>query len=164
MSHDEWDRGYYFGIDPGLKGAMVALDRRGNLVGWTRMPIVEGKNIDFLRIDHYLCRAMEPCVCIERVHAMPKQGVTSMFTFGKGYGGLLALIEVRSIPVINVLPRAWQKEMLPECPKGGTKDEAVRRALELWPDLGLPLKKKVNQGIADAALLAEYGRRSWLEK
>ena len=162
MSHDGWEKAYFFGIDPGIKGAMAAVDRKGSLVGWARMPLVEAKNIDFLRIDHYLGQSMDPCVCIERVHAMPKQGVTSMFTFGKGYGGLLAIIEVRGFPVLNVLPRAWQKEMLPDCPKGETNEEAVRHAVELWPELGLPLKKKVNQGIADAALLAEYGRRQWL--
>jgi crossover junction endodeoxyribonuclease RuvC len=161
MAHNEWSKGAFFGIDPGLKGAVVALDKKGELVGWTRMPLVGKKDIDFTSIYQSLLLSKSPRVSIERVHAMPKQGVTSMFTFGKGYGGLLAVIDIAKAEVCHVLPRAWQKKMLPECPRGQSKEEAVRHAVRKWEELEKPLKKKVNQGIADAALLAEYGRHYW---
>jgi len=161
MPHNDWKEAAFYGIDPGLKGAVVGLNKKGELVGWTRMPLMAAKDIDFIRIDQLFGRSNRPRVCVERVHAMPKQGVTSMFTFGKGYGGILAVIEVRAVPVHHVLPRAWQKVMIPDCPRGESKVEAVRHALERWPELEKPLKKKVNQGIADAALIAEYGRRHW---
>ena len=39
--------------------------------------------------------------------------------------------------------------------------EVSRNTKRKWEELEKPLKKKVNQGIADAALLAEYGRHYW---
>lgn len=88
---------------------------------------------------------------IEEVHAMPKQGVSSTFKFGMGYGALLMALTAAGIPFTRVRPQVWQKEM--GCMSRGDKNVTKRRAQELFPGL------KVTHAIADALLIAEYGRR-----
>jgi crossover junction endodeoxyribonuclease RuvC len=149
----------FMGIDPGLKGALVGLDSKGGLLWWRRMPVLNKKEIDAISIHRWLEGKVR--VCIEKVHAMPKQGVTSMFTFGMGYGMVRAAIEIACAPCHLVTPQRWQKVMLDGMDRSNTKEAAVTKAVQLWPELRVPLMIKANQGVADAALMAEYGRRLW---
>lgn len=48
-------------------------------------------------------------VVIEQVHAMPGQGVCSMFTFGRGTGAAMGAFFARSgRPLYEVTPQRWQ--------------------------------------------------------
>lgn len=93
---------------------------------------------------------------MEKVGAMPGQGVVSMFGFGKGFGiwlGILAGLQIRHT---LVTPQAWKKEMMSGF---GDKDAARGRLQELYPGLVEDLSRKKDIGRADAGLIAEYGRR-----
>lgn len=95
-------------------------------------------------------------VGLESVHAMPMQGVTSMFSMGRGLGiwqGLLAAFE---IPYTMITPQRWKKTLMDGMPKG--KESSIVRAKQLFPGAELTLKKHHNR--ADALLIAEYLRRS----
>jgi len=92
------------------------------------------------------------------VNAMPGQGVTSMFSFGRSYGFLRGCLVALGIPFDDVTPGKWQKAL------GLTranKDESItskknrhkQRAQQLFPHL------KITHAIADATLLCEFGRR-----
>jgi hypothetical protein len=83
--------------------------------------------------------------------ASPQMGVTSAFTFGKGYGGLLMLLTALDIPFDQITPRKWQTAM--GCLSGGDKNVTKRRAQQLFPKL------TITHAIADALLLAEFCRR-----
>lgn len=48
---------------------------------------------------------------LEKVHAMPGQGVTSMFTFGQGYGAWQMALIALKIPYIEVPPQTWMKKL-----------------------------------------------------
>lgn len=48
--------------------------------------------------------------CIEQVGAMPGQGVTSMFTFGKSAGFAEGVIRALGIKYQLVRPQIWKKE------------------------------------------------------
>jgi crossover junction endodeoxyribonuclease RuvC len=82
---------------------------------------------------------------------MPKQGVTSAFTFGKGYGALLMALTAAGIPFETVTPQRWQKAL--GCLSKGDKNVTKRKAQQLWPHITW------THNTADAALIAEYGRR-----
>ena len=88
---------------------------------------------------------------IENVHAMPKQGVTSSFTFGKNFGFLIGLLTACCIPYKFVTPQKWQKGM--QCMTKGDKNISKAAAQRLWP------KIKITHAIADSLLIAEYGRQ-----
>lgn len=114
------------------------------------MPETERDMWDMIR-DLTAWKDEPTCAAIEIVHAMPKQGVTSTFTFGKGYGGLRMALIASGIPFREVQPRAWQKEL--GCLTGGDKNVSKRKAQQLFPSL------KITHAIADALLIAEWLRR-----
>lgn len=45
---------------------------------------------------------------LENVHAFPGQGVTSMFTFGRTFGQLLAFLDLGPIPYTLIDPKEWR--------------------------------------------------------
>ena len=95
-------------------------------------------------------------VYIEKVGAMPGQGVTSMFSFGRNFGQWEGVIAALRCEVHYVTPRRWKKEMLADMPKG--KESGRMRALQRFPYLASSLKFKKNHGRAEALLIGEYGR------
>jgi hypothetical protein len=88
---------------------------------------------------------------IEGVNAMPGQGVVSTFKFGMNYGLWQGILVALKIPFERVYPLKWQTAM--SCRTGGNKNISKARAQELFPRI------KVTHAIADALLIAEYGRR-----
>jgi len=161
----------HMGIDPGVSGAVTVIGKRTLITGATNFegtdhiyesePFVvayplKGETLldqwDF--IDSWAdCRAT-----LEVVHSMPKQGVASTFKFGKSYGNLEAFLVASRIPFERVTPSVWQKEFGLISRKGETKTAKKNRhkslAQELFPSV------KVTHAVADALLIAEYGRRN----
>jgi len=96
-------------------------------------------------------------VCaLEKVHAMPGQGVTSMFSFGEGYGVWQGILAGLQIPFDLVAPQTWKKHTMRDCSK--EKGASMVKALQLYPQADIRLKK--HHGRADALLIAEYLRRT----
>lgn len=113
----------------------------------------------------------KPLVAVERVSAMrkgeqgPKQGVSSTFTFGMGYGKVLGVVEVLGLPLVEPMPQAWQKLVLKG--RSGGKEASVAYCLSRYPDVSLlptPKSKKPSHGLADALCLAEYALRQGVRK
>lgn len=97
-------------------------------------------------------------VVIEKVHAMPGQGVTSMFTFGEGFGELKALAKILGHPWALVPPQTWKKHVLAGTDK--SKGATVEWALRTYPNLQPELLKKSglpHMGKVDALAIAHYG-------
>lgn len=90
-------------------------------------------------------------VILEQVHASPQMGVSSAFTFGRGFGNLEMLVLCRLTPerLVMVTPQKWQTAL--KCLTKGDKRVSLERAKELFPDVDSTLKT------ADALLLAYYG-------
>lgn len=150
---------YLIGIDPGCSGAIVILQSSAHPepIEWMRMPTLKvGKSS---RVDcAELARFLEDFDCghayIEHVHAMPGQGVASMFTFGHACGAVEGLCAAMGIPVTLVTPQRWKRNagLI-----GTDKDAARSRAIQLWPRWGALAKKGEGQALADAALIARFG-------
>ena len=144
----------YVGIDVGKKGALAIL------------------NDDTLEIKcHYFdydkykeifryCQQSKCVVFIESVHAMPHQGVTSMFNFGQHFGQLLGMLDILDIPYELVNPQKWKKEF--SCT--ADKNTSIQVAKRLFPTVSLkPTERctKDSDGMAEALLIMEYGRRHY---
>jgi crossover junction endodeoxyribonuclease RuvC len=149
------------GVDPGLAGALVAITPDG--LDLRVMPVVAagGKH---QYDEHVLVEWLTPYaikrahVFIEAVHAMPKQGVASMFTFGAGYGLLRGICSGLGLSYELVRPQEWQRAMLLGQPTGSEYLVASR----LWPNAEWCASercRKPHGGLVDAALIAEFGRR-----
>ncbi len=136
----------YLGIDPGQSGGIVVID--GNTTHTCKLSETEQDIWSWINDTTDLLSAV---ATIEKVHAMPKQGVTSSFTFGKNFGFLIGLLTASQIPFKFITPQQWQKGM--QCLTKGDKNVSKAAAQRLWP------KIKVTHAIADALLIAEYGRK-----
>lgn len=135
------------GIDPGKSGG-IAWIREGRL--WVeKMPDTIKDLWELVQSIAFdgACKAY-----LEQVSAMPKQGVTSCFTFGNGFGHLEMALTAAGIPFERVRPQKWQKAL--GCSTGGDKNVSKRRAQELFPGT------KFTHATADASLIAEFGRRN----
>ena len=72
----------FIGIDPGKKGGIACIDTQSG-IRYT-VPYSDKELIDLCRDTHYsLIDAANVVCCLEKVGAMPGQGVVSMFNFGK---------------------------------------------------------------------------------
>ena len=140
---------WYMGIDPGMSGgiAVVSPIARCPLPEAWKMPDTE-RDICELLAEY---ASLIQLALIERVHAMPKQGVSSTFKFGTNYGLLRGFLIALSIPFEEVTPQRWQKHM--GCLTRGDKNVSKAKAQQLFPGL------KIGHATADALLIAEYGRR-----
>lgn len=142
------------GIDPGMNGAIAVLELTGPSVfkfaAHTETDIAEQLN---LAVE---CRDFPVFVYLEQSFPMPKQGVSSTFKFGQGYGFLRGLLIAFEIPFETVRPAKWQGAL--GCLSRGDKNVTKAKAQELFPNI------KVTHAIADALLIAEYGRRQRLGK
>jgi crossover junction endodeoxyribonuclease RuvC len=90
---------------------------------------------------------------VELVSAMPNQGVSSMFGFGKSAGIIEGVLGAMRIPVTFVTPQKWIKAM---GVRGG-KDGSRQRASELLPEFASEFKRVKDNGRSDACLIALYG-------
>lgn len=137
---------YVLGIDPGISGglAILSFDKKCYKTAAFKdlTPIDIVSTLKHQEIKH---------VYLEAVNAMPKQGVVSMFKFGMNYGWWQGVLNAIGIPIDRVYPLKWQTAL--GCRTGGNKNISKARAQELFPTL------KVTHAIADALLIAEYGRR-----
>jgi crossover junction endodeoxyribonuclease RuvC len=146
------------GIDPGTSGALVVLADDGALWASALMPTFKnGKSsrVNGAALGAFLREYADGAhAYLEAVHAMPKQGVTSVFTFGHAAGVVEGLLQGIGIPYTLITPNTWKKRagLI-----GQDKDAARSRAIQLWPHWReLDLKGK-GQAFADAALIAKFG-------
>ena len=150
------------GIDPGKHGAAVLLDPDGRIARCWDTPTIQtaGKAVYDTAAMCSIVRVAKvdgADIAIERVHAMPGQGVTSTFSFGEGYGLWLGMIGMAEVPVTFHTPQAWQKTQLAGMPKG--KGSSRLRAKQLWPACTLFDRVK-DDGRADAALIARHHQQT----
>ncbi len=150
-----WTPGAFVGIDPGKTGAIAFVHR--SRVSSESLPYV-GDEPDIVVIGQWLREfsvGRNPVVALELQHAMPGQGVVSMFTLGKGYGMLLATCYFAGLRVLLPRPAQWKKDM--GIPPKSDKEYSRQLAQRLFPEVNLHLKK--DHGRAEALLLAEWARK-----
>jgi crossover junction endodeoxyribonuclease RuvC len=152
------------GADPGTKGAIAALGV--TLHAW-RLPTepvkVNRKERD--RLDPValydlvrdLAMLAPRFVVLEKVNGYGGQSGSTGFVFGRTYGLLELAFVAAGIPIRYVTPSAWKADM--RCP--GDKNLARARATELFPAHAHLWKRKSDDGLAEAAMLAEWGRQSF---
>lgn len=146
----------YIGIDPGQSGAMAVVGDGFE----TAIPFGESAYLKTL-VDWDAKRVMTGCklfAVVEHVGPMPKQGVSSTFKFGMNFGWIQGMLYAIGIPFELVRPQKWKK--LFSCTSD--KNTSIAVAQRLFPQVPLfatPRCRKPHDGMAEALLMAEYGRR-----
>lgn len=144
------------GIDPGAKGAIALIE--GETLQIVDMPTSKEGAKPKDRVDPaalaLILRCFNPShVWVERVGAMPGNGVSSMFNFGTAYGYARGIPVALGFPTTLIGPAQWKSAMRVPA----SKDAARARASQLLPKHASlwPLVK--HDGRAEAALIALYG-------
>lgn len=91
-------------------------------------------------------------VVVEKVSAMPGQGVTSMFSFGRSFGLIEGILAAFEIPATYVMPSIWTKGI----GRGLGKDASRARACELYPLHQKSFARVKDDGRADAVLIGAW--------
>jgi crossover junction endodeoxyribonuclease RuvC len=149
------------GIDPGLNGGICCFDE--NFIEAMDIPTHgEGpkRRIDALAVRRFI-KAWQPDMAfIERAQAMPKQGSSSGFNYGRAVGALEAAVACSEVPMTIVEPSVWKRAL--GLPGGAENKESARqRAIQLRPGCSL-FERKKDHGRAEAFLIGYYGSQQLL--
>lgn len=156
------------GIDPGKAGAFALLF--GELAIFAPMPTNEQGEISYDIVKRFLgsvagmAGGLIPHVTLERAIPMA-MGSKHAFNYGRGFAALEIAITENKLPVTYVEPNKWTKEI---CEGIDTNLKPKARSLiavkRLFPQFIESMPKgvksgKLHDGVVDALLIAEYGRR-----
>jgi crossover junction endodeoxyribonuclease RuvC len=157
------------GVDPGAGGGVAMLSDSGEFLGGIRMPVLQAtpkvKVVDLSALDQWMrdtrpvgtSGVLKGCV-IEQVSAMPRQGVSSAFSFGRVTGAVEAWAAAMG-RTHWVTPAVWKKALNLTSDKQASLDKARLEfgRSDLWT-------VKANDGIAEAALIALYWQRKEMNR
>ena len=154
------------GIDPGLSGA-IAIYENGKVQETFVMPVIKvtktKREIDLVSLVSILKTvSTDSHAFLEKVHAMPGQGVSTMFKMGRTYGMIEAILATLAIPYTLVAPRAWTKEMHQGVIGDKPKAKSLMACKRLFPSVNLlatDRSRVAHDGIVDAVLIASYGSK-----
>ena len=147
----------YIGIDPGKNGGYATIDVKTSHTLFLTRPMDE-KFVEWMYTLSKFNSSDEMRCCLEKVGAMPGQGVTSTFTFGEGFGFIQGVLTAYGIPFQLVPPQKWKKEFS----LNSDKQKSIEVCQRLFPNVSLYRTercKKPHDGMAEALLMAEYARR-----
>lgn len=175
------------GVDPGVSGALVALDgSTGTLLAAWPLPVLGGpkrRRIDALTLSARLddIPGRDVSAYIEELVPMPGRGATGAQSSGILYGAVLAILQQRGVSITEVRSMKWQKPIgglptRPLTPKGMADKDRRRRLAEHRQNYKAALTSKARfacgelarrmdncgakgEGLADAYWIARYGLR-----
>jgi crossover junction endodeoxyribonuclease RuvC len=148
------------GVDPGIYGGLAVVEiingAAPTLIECVDIPVIgtgAKERVDVAAIRNFIERHRPIRALIERAQAMPKQGSSSGFKYGRAVGAIEAALTLCSIPVEIIEPSAWKRFWkLP----GKDKESSRQKALQLFPAAHPALARKRDHGRSEAMLIALY--------
>ena len=150
------------GVDPGVRGGLAIIELRDGaprLIDAADVPVVgtgAKERVDVLALEQWLRGHAPAHAFIERAQALPKQGASSGFKYGRASGAIEAADAHCAIPIEIVEPAMWKKALRL---RGKDKEGARQYALQLFPHAHQLLRRKLDHQRAEAALIAYVGLR-----
>ena len=153
----------FAGVDPGLSGGIAFLNTRTANLRTFEMPIIEIKmksgkkkrTIDCSILGSYFAEYNPHRCFVEQVGAMPGQGVTSMFNFGRAVGSIDGVLGALLIQSHFVTPQVWKKHFNLKA----DKYESLELAREMFRANSDDFIRRKDVDRAEAALIATWGER-----
>jgi hypothetical protein len=147
----------FVGIDPGYKTGAVALVTSK----WAEvhdLPVWDAGGVNTFALAQILQSVTVDKVIIEKQSARPMQGVASSFKLGMGYGQIIGALTLLQYKFQEITPAKWKKTLAVPA----DKDAARRIAQRTFPKLSNELSLKKHEHRAEALLMGEYGRLSYV--
>ena len=156
------------GADCGVRGGLAIVEIADGsaavLIDAIDVPVAgvgAKERVDVLAIRTWVEMHRPQHAYIERAQAMPKQGASSGFKYGRAVGVIEAAIALMGTPVTIIEPSAWKKF---HHLRGGDKESGRQRALQLFPAAHALLARKKDHGRAEAILIALAGMKHQAEQ
>lgn len=154
---------FVVGIDPGLTGAvaLVSHERQVEVVDMPTHELIVNKKkrrrLDLYKLAAFfdINRTRISHAMIEEPGPMPHDGSVQAFNFGFVCGVAQAVVAAAGIPMNLVKPAAWKGAM----GLTGGKDASRARASQILPEWAHLWARAMDDGRAEAVLLAIYGAR-----
>lgn len=148
------------GIDPGVTGA-VAVVAGVHVAAFSVMPTRAGpagrRRIDARKLRDIVTQMVTDLgvevIVIEEPSALPKQGVSSSFGFGRSVGVCEGVAVGVGVRLEMVAPATWKRQLRVPA----DKKQARARASDLLPASRSLWARASEDGIAEAAMLALWG-------
>src|SRR5262245_44559688 len=148
------------GVDSGLTGALALIEVANGdttLVDIIDVPVAGSaakQSLDPILLQQWLLNHGPRCAYFERAQAMPKQGASSGFKYGRCTGALEATLALCAIPIIVVEPGKWKRHfhLL-----GKDKEAARLLAIRLYPGEHRFFARKKDHNRAEAVLIGLFG-------
>jgi hypothetical protein len=161
------------GIDNGISGGLVAISaHHGLIIATTTMPSRKHRTrneVDIQAVHSWICRVTnhqpdQATYIIEEPNN--SRNASTAYSVAASFHALRGYLDAYRADVRRITPQSWQKAMLGKVPSGETKAFALAKVREIWPEetwLATPRSKVPHEGIVDAFLIAEHGRRHLLK-
>lgn len=141
----------YIGIDPGKNGALAIIRES------KKVSLVDFDLKVYINLLSYFKKSYDMFIGIEKVHAMPGEGVKSSFSFGERVGELKGILSTLDFDNNTewIQPQTWQKHINTDSNRG--KKAIADSLLSLYPsaDLYGP-RGGLKDGRSDALGIANY--------
>ena len=162
----------YVGIDIGKNGAIAIIDPEGNIITH-EMPLISNE-LDYHELSAIMVdvttKYQNVHVIFEKLGVIYGSGKNVAFSMGEQAGSVEMSCICKGIPYTKTRAVVWQKEMFQgiseitktNSAKRDTKAMALIAIKRIFPTLTLTFGKravKPHDGLIDAVLMAEYGRR-----
>lgn len=150
------------GIDPGQKGAVA-------ITSWSLMGHCMAIDVHPMpKSAEEFADIMRPHkdahVFLEKAQSMPRNGGKAMFSYGTHFGELRGVLAALQIKHTLVSPSIWTRILHVGCTASDPKKKSLQAVRRLFPGQKLTFgekAKKPSDGLIDALLLADYGRRQF---
>jgi len=168
---EEGFRVIYVGIDNGISGGLAAIsDHPGvDIIAMLPMPVSKarkGNEVNIRAIHLWLSETtggnLSNAVYVVEEPGGSKSAKAAASMTGS-FHALRGFFETKFLRWERITPKAWQRKLIPGCKTGDTKARALEAAGRIWPHetfLASPRCRVPHDGLIDAALIAEFGRRS----
>jgi hypothetical protein len=161
------------GIDNGLTGGVTILSQHtGAIIAMTAMPVKNrrGKNeVDIYTLSQWLMKNLNGRLTSATYYVEEPCGSKSLgaaLSMASSFHSIRGMLETKNLSWHGISARTWQNELLGKSKIKGKKTSEQAFAVETWPEDNFPTKnpkgKILNDGVIDACLIAEYGRRQYL--
>lgn len=141
---------YFLGIDPGKSGGLAIVNSNGLLIDTFKMP---DNAYELFALVSAIKESWPNIICyLEDVGA--NAFTKASYCLGHSRGSIEVALAANKIRLELVKAVKWMTAL--KCKTGGDKNITKQTALRLFPDV------QVNHAIADAILIAEYGRKKEL--
>jgi hypothetical protein len=157
------------GIDPGINGGLALIEsgERPRVLLAGDIPTIgedAKRRVHVAAVIAFIRKHPPDHAFIERAQAMPDQGASSGFNYGRAVGALEACVQGMMVPMTIIESSAWKKYHCLIKPAGTdgkawskiVKENSRQRAIHLFPDCPY-FARKMDHGRAESCLIAHYG-------